>query len=158
MLSNPVGAWMFCAWPSKPECLGLINGLMNGLNNLGRPPTPSEVKRQLRDLETRQTSATLLPWTISRSAIHCFSPRRLGQRRILRLELTDDLYYCGEAFGYGRVAGSFHGEVPGPVWPDGDFQSPWTDVRGPRQSGCSRSIQQPIDGLLIPSIVKQAIN
>jgi hypothetical protein len=32
------------------------------------------------------------------------------------------------------VAGSFHGGVPGPVWPDEDSHSPWTDFRGPRQA------------------------
>ena len=28
---------------------------------------------------------------------------------------------------------SFHGEVLGPVWPDEDSHSPWTDFLGPRQ-------------------------
>ncbi len=46
-------------------------------------------------------------------------------RRSLRLELADDLLGC--------VSGSFHGGVPGPVWPDEDSHSPWTDSRGPRQ-------------------------
>jgi len=32
------------------------------------------------------------------------------------------------------VAGSFHGGVPGPVWPDEDSHSPWTDSQGPRQT------------------------
>jgi hypothetical protein len=32
------------------------------------------------------------------------------------------------------VAGSFHGGVPGPVWPDEDSHSPWTDSQGPRQA------------------------
>jgi hypothetical protein len=31
------------------------------------------------------------------------------------------------------VADSFHGGVPGPVWPDEDSHSPWTDFQGPRQ-------------------------
>jgi len=30
------------------------------------------------------------------------------------------------------VPGAFHGRVPGPVWPDEDSHSPWTDFRGPR--------------------------
>jgi len=36
-----------------------------------------------------------------------------------------------------RVPGAFHGEVPGPVWPDEDSHSPWTDLRGPRQNASS---------------------
>ncbi|WP_191964884.1 transposase [Synechococcus sp. RSCCF101] len=32
---------------------------------------------------------------------------------------------------------SFHGEVPGPVWPVEDSHSPWTGFRGPRQGYCS---------------------
>nr|WP_225323106.1 transposase [Synechococcus sp. RSCCF101] len=31
------------------------------------------------------------------------------------------------------MADSFHGEVPGPVWPVEDSHSPWTDFQGPRQ-------------------------
>jgi hypothetical protein len=30
------------------------------------------------------------------------------------------------------VAGSFHGGVPGPVWPDEDSHSRWTEILGPR--------------------------
>jgi hypothetical protein len=30
------------------------------------------------------------------------------------------------------VPGAFHGEVPGPVWPDEDSHSPWIDCQGPR--------------------------
>jgi hypothetical protein len=45
-------------------------------------------------------------------------------RRSLRLELADDLLGC--------VTGAFHGGVPGPVWPDEDSHSPWTDFWGPR--------------------------
>jgi hypothetical protein len=30
------------------------------------------------------------------------------------------------------VPGAFHGEVPGPVWPDEDSHSAWTGFRGPR--------------------------
>ena len=44
-------------------------------------------------------------------------------RRSLRLELADDLLEC--------VTGAFHGGVPGPVWPDEDSHSPWTDFQGP---------------------------
>jgi len=47
-------------------------------------------------------------------------------RRSLRLELADDLLR--------RVPGAFHGRVPGPVWPDEDSHSPWTDCRGPHHS------------------------
>ena len=36
-------------------------------------------------------------------------------------ELANDLLGC--------VADAFHGEVPGPVWPDEDSHSPWTDFR-----------------------------
>ena len=36
----------------------------------------------------------------------------LGNQLISRFELADDLLRC--------VAGSFHGGVPGPVWPDED--------------------------------------
>ena len=46
------------------------------------------------------------------------------------LELADDLFGC--------VPGAFHGRVPGPVWPDEASHSPWTDLRGPRQSQPNR--------------------
>jgi len=36
-------------------------------------------------------------------------------------QLADDLLR--------RVPGAFHGRVPGPVWPDEDSHSPWTDLR-----------------------------
>ena len=39
------------------------------------------------------------------------------------LELADDLLR--------RVPGPFHGEAPGPAWPDGNSHPPWTDFRGP---------------------------
>ena len=42
----------------------------------------------------------------------------------LILELADDLLR--------RVPGAFHGEVPGPAWPDRDYHSPWIDLWGPR--------------------------
>ena len=42
------------------------------------------------------------------------------------LELADDLFGC--------VADSFHDEVPGPVWPDEDSHSPWTDLQDPRHA------------------------
>jgi len=48
----------------------------------------------------------------------------LGDQLLGGLELADDLLRC--------VSGAFHGEVPGPVWPDEDSHSPWTDFRGPR--------------------------
>jgi len=44
-------------------------------------------------------------------------------------QLADDLLR--------RVPGAFHGEVPGPVWPDEDSHSPWTDLRGPRHMSIS---------------------
>jgi len=49
----------------------------------------------------------------------------LGDQLLGGLELADDLLR--------RVPGAFHGRVPGPVWPDEDSHSPWTDLRGPRQ-------------------------
>jgi len=42
-----------------------------------------------------------------------------GDQRLNRFELADHLLGC--------VADSFHGEVPGPVWPDEDSHSPWTN-------------------------------
>jgi len=50
----------------------------------------------------------------------------LSKQLVSRFELADDL------FGY--VPGAFHGGVPGPVWPDEDSHSPWTDFWGPRHS------------------------
>lgn len=50
----------------------------------------------------------------------------LGDQLFGGLELADDLLCC--------VPGPFHGEVPGPAWPDEDSHSPWTDCRGPRLS------------------------
>jgi len=49
----------------------------------------------------------------------------LSDQLLSGFELADDLLGC--------VADSFHGEVPGPVWPDEDSHSPWTDFLGPRQ-------------------------
>jgi hypothetical protein len=49
----------------------------------------------------------------------------LGNELLSDFELADDLLGC--------VAGSFHGGVPGPVWPAEDSHSPWTDSWGPRQ-------------------------
>ena len=49
----------------------------------------------------------------------------LGDQLLSGLELADDLLGC--------VADAFHGGVPGPVWPDEDSHSLWTDFRGPRQ-------------------------
>ena len=43
----------------------------------------------------------------------------LGDQLLSGFELADDLLGC--------VAGSFHGGVSGPVWPDEDSHSPWTD-------------------------------
>lgn len=40
--------------------------------------------------------------------------------------LSDDLL--------GGVVPAFHGASPGPVWPNEDSHSPWTDLRGPRQT------------------------
>jgi len=50
----------------------------------------------------------------------------LGDQLLSGLELADDLLR--------RVPGAFHGRVPGPVWPDEDSHSPWTDLRGPRHA------------------------
>ena len=46
----------------------------------------------------------------------------LGKQLVSRFELADDLLGC--------VAGSFHGGVPGPVWPDEDSHSPGPIFRG----------------------------
>ncbi len=46
-------------------------------------------------------------------------------------ELADDLL--------GGMPGAFHGRVPGPVWPDEDSHSPWTDHQGPRHIHCAAS-------------------
>jgi hypothetical protein len=53
-------------------------------------------------------------------------------RRSLRLELADDLLES--------VSDSFHAGVPGPVWPDEDSHSPWTDSQGLRHGHQSRRI------------------
>ena len=43
-------------------------------------------------------------------------------------ELADDLL--------GNESGSFHGGVPGPVWPNQDSHSLWTDSEGARHCRC----------------------
>jgi len=48
----------------------------------------------------------------------------LGQQLLSGFELMDDLL--------GRVAGSFHCGVPGPVWPDEVPHSTWTNSKHPR--------------------------
>ena len=55
----------------------------------------------------------------------------LGDQLLGGLELADDLLRC--------VPGAFHGEVPGPVWPDEDSHSPWIDCQGPRHALVSRA-------------------
>ena len=49
----------------------------------------------------------------------------LGDQLLGGSELADDLF-C-------RLAGAFCDEIFGPVWPDEESHSPWTDLRGPRQ-------------------------
>ena len=49
----------------------------------------------------------------------------LGDQLLSGFELADDLL--------GSVVDGFHGEVPGPVWPDEDSHSPWSNFRGPPQ-------------------------
>jgi len=51
----------------------------------------------------------------------------LGDQLFIGFELVVDLYCV--------VPGAFHVEVPGPLWPDEDSHSPWTDLRSPRQHG-----------------------
>ena len=49
----------------------------------------------------------------------------LGDQLLSGFQLADDLL--------GSMAGSFHGGVPGPAWPNEVSHPPWTDFRGPRQ-------------------------
>jgi len=51
----------------------------------------------------------------------------LGDQLLSSLELADDLLR--------GLPGAFHGEVPAPVWPDGDSHSPWIDL-GDFQERC----------------------
>ena len=50
----------------------------------------------------------------------------LGDQLLNGFELADHLL--------GYVADSFHGEVSGPVWPDEDSHSPWTNFLRPHHS------------------------
>ena len=50
----------------------------------------------------------------------------LGDQLLRRFQLADDLLR--------GLPGAFHGRVPGPVRPDEDCHSPWTDCRGPRHA------------------------
>jgi len=50
----------------------------------------------------------------------------LGDQLLGGLELADDLLRI--------VPGAFHGEVPGPVWPDEDSHSPWTAFPSPHNT------------------------
>jgi len=58
----------------------------------------------------------------------------LSKQLVSRFELADDLFGC--------VPGAFHGEVPGPVWPDDHSHSPWTDPRVSRHLRSSCAPQQ----------------
>ena len=74
-------------------------------------------------------SVLLLPAVIGRlgdldGAANVSDGFALGDQLLSGFELADDLLGC--------VADSFHGEVPGPVWPDEDSHSPWTGFWGPR--------------------------
>ena len=40
----------------------------------------------------------------------------LAQKLLSGAQLADDLYSCGEAFGYGVVTFDFHGASPCQVW------------------------------------------
>ncbi len=61
----------------------------------------------------------------------------MGDQLLGGLELADDLLGC--------VSGAFHGEVLGPVWPDEDSHSPWTDFRDP-----SRQPKKPLLPIFAP--------
>jgi hypothetical protein len=50
----------------------------------------------------------------------------LSDQLLSGLEFADGLLVC--------VANAFHGEAPGPVWPDEASHSHWTDFQGPHQS------------------------
>jgi len=56
----------------------------------------------------------------------------LGDQLFCSFQLADDLLR--------RRPGAFHGEVPGPVWPDEDSHSPWCDLRGPRHAHIPRRL------------------
>jgi len=49
----------------------------------------------------------------------------LGDQLLRRFQLVDDLLR--------REPGAFHGQIPGPVWPDEDSHSLWTSFQGARQ-------------------------
>jgi len=48
----------------------------------------------------------------------------------------------------GCVADSLHGGVPGPVWPDEDSHSPWTNSKAPRHLSVALLHQSKKQGLL----------
>jgi len=55
----------------------------------------------------------------------------LSKPLVSRFELANDLFRS--------VPGSLRGEVPGPVWPDEDSQSPWNTSKGPRHASKPRA-------------------
>ena len=100
--------------------------------NTVNPLKPSVLLLQLGQpfgLLGLHAAVLLLPAVVSRlgdlnGAADVGDGLALGSQLLSGLKLADDLLGC--------VADSFHGEVPGPVWPDEDSHSPWTDFQGPR--------------------------
>ena len=75
-------------------------------------------------------AAVLLPPTVIRRLRHLDDAADLDDGLALRDQLLSDLELADDLLGC--VADAFHSEVPGPVWPDEDSHSPWTDYQGPR--------------------------
>ena len=73
----------------------------------------------------------------------------LSNQLLSDFELADDMQE--------GVASSFHGGVPGPVWPDEDSHSAWTDLRGPRHldSASVALFRSPYGGIAVyePTVV-----
>lgn len=65
----------------------------------------------------------LLPAVVGRLR-HCDDAANAGEGLALSDQLISDFELADDPLGC--VTNSFHGEVPGPVWPDEDSHSPWT--------------------------------
>jgi len=68
----------------------------------------------------------------------------LVQKLLSGAQLADDLYSCGEAFGYGVVAFDFQGASPCQVWLMGKLSSVLVQVLGSTSLGPGSLLKAPL--------------
>jgi len=125
MCVAPQGALSSATAMSRRHCRSLISSRSTRLTGCRWVLRCCPTTRQTRRSEARYRSCRTVTALRRHSGLRSY-PRRspTASQKPFGLELADDLLRC--------VPGAFHGDVPGPVWPDEDSHSPWTGCRGPR--------------------------